>query len=206
MDNISVILDKSHRDYTGSKMGMWLFLVTEFFLFAGPLLLYAVYRYRFHLDFQRGSAGLDMPLAALNTVILITSSLTVSLAIVSVKKGSKRLGIILLGISALLGMFFIMDKYIEWSEEFRRGIYPGSPSLLTRSSGEVIFYGLYFFMTGLHGLHLAGGIVLIKVMILQIIRGKIHETDFVQLENSGLYWHLVDIIWIYLFPLFYLIH
>lgn len=195
---------RDYRDYIAAKLGMWLFLITEFFLFIGPFLLYSVYRYKFPQDFQSVSAGLNITLAGLNTVILLTSSITITLAISAVKKGRNRLGLILLGLTVILGVSFLLIKYLEWSAEISRGIYPGSPALLTRSSGEVIFYGLYFFMTGLHGLHIAGGIVLIKVMMLQIIRGKIHQNDYIQLENSGLYWHLVDIIWIYLFPLFYL--
>jgi len=100
---------------------------------------------------------------------------------------------------------FLVNKYFEWSAKFAHGIYHSSPKLLEQSSGEVLFYGLYYVMTGLHGIHVLGGVVLLAIMWYYVTKEIVHKSDFVKLENSGLYWHLVDIIWIFLFPLFYLI-
>jgi cytochrome c oxidase subunit 3 len=105
----------------------------------------------------------------------------------------------------LLGLLFLVNKYVEWSAKMGHGLYPNSPILLERSSGEILFFGLYYAMTGLHGLHVLVGVALLAVMCWLLVRGRIKSTDFILLENSGLYWHLVDIIWIFLFPLFYLI-
>jgi cytochrome c oxidase subunit 3 len=200
----SMVLEND-RDYTGSKIGMWLFLFTEIFLFGGLFLLYATYRYIHPQDFQHGSAGLNLILGTLNTVVLLTSSLTMALSVTSVQKGNKRLAIACLVLTILLGVVFLTNKYFEWSAEIQHGIYPGSAELLTHSKGEVLFYGLYFVMTGLHGLHVLAGVVLLSVILGLVARGKINRSEFIKLENSGLYWHLVDVIWIYLFPLFYLI-
>jgi cytochrome c oxidase subunit 3 len=102
-------------------------------------------------------------------------------------------------------MAFLVNKYFEWGEHIKEHIYPGSGVLALRGQGDVLFYGLYFFMTGLHALHIIIGLVFIAVIAVKIYRDKIGYDNFVQLENSGLYWHLVDLIWIFLFPLFYLI-
>jgi cytochrome c oxidase subunit 3 len=108
-------------------------------------------------------------------------------------------------ITILLALFFMVNKYFEWTAKFHHGIYPGSEELLARQPGEILFFGLYYVMTGLHGLHVLVGIVLIAVMARMTRQGKITHDNYVRLENTGLYWHLVDIIWIFLFPLFYLI-
>jgi cytochrome c oxidase subunit 3 len=196
---------EEHRDYTGSKIGMWLFLFTELFLFGGLFLIYATYRYTHPQGFQLGSEGLNIILGTLNTAVLVTSSLTMALSVSSLKRGNKRLSTVCLVLTILLGAVFLLNKYFEWSAEIQHGIYPGSAGLLKHTEGEVLFYGLYYMMTGLHGLHVLAGIILLSVILVLVVREKIHRSDFIKLENSGLYWHLVDIIWIYLFPLFYLV-
>lgn len=203
-ETVEGIADK-HRDYTGSKMGMWLFLVTEVYIFVGPFLLYALYRYRYPVDFHNASMELDLTIGVLNTLILLTSSLTMALSLSALRKGNKNLSISLVALTIFLGVVFLIDKYVEWVTKIGHGIYPNSEVLLKHSSGEIIFYGLYFFATGMHGLHVLAGIVLLLVMLILVFRGEVHQSDFIKLENSALYWHLVDIIWIYLFPLFYLI-
>jgi cytochrome c oxidase subunit III len=104
----------------------------------------------------------------------------------------------------VLGAAFLVNKYIEWSGEIHHGLYPNSPVLRNRPPGDQIFFGLYYSMTGLHGLHVLAGISLLSVMLVLVIRKKITGDDFNKLENAGLYWHLVDVIWIFLLPLFYL--
>lgn len=194
-----------HRDYTASKVGMWLFIFTEVLLFGGLFLLYSVYRSMHPREFYAAATGLSIFVGATNTVILLTSSLTIALSISALQKGNKRLSLLLQALTLLLGASFLVNKYFEWGAKIHHGIYPNGPELLLRSQGEILFYGLYYVMTGLHGLHVLAGLVLLSLMLIFAVRGRVNKQDFVRLENSGLYWHLVDVIWIYLFPLFYLI-
>ena len=194
-----------HRDYTGSKLGMWFFLFTEILLFGGLFLVYAVYRYVNVADFHAAAEGLSTIMGTANTVILLTSSLTMALAITALQRGNTRASIQFQAATIVLGLVFLVNKYIEWSGHIHEGIYPNAPELLARGHGQTLFYGLYYVMTGLHGLHVVAGLVLIGIMLTQTVRRQITGSDHVKLENAGLYWHLVDLIWIYLFPLFYLI-
>jgi len=196
---------EKHKDVTGSKIGMWLFLLSEILLFGGLFILYSAYRYKFPTDFHLAAGELDRVLGTFNTVILLTSSLTMALSISSMQKGKPRSSSLLLIATIFLGFLFIGNKYFEWAAKMEHGVYPNSPRLLGRPGGEVLFFGLYYAMTGLHGLHVLAGIILLAVMWILIRKERIHRADFMLLENSGLYWHLVDIIWIFLFPLFYLI-
>jgi len=194
-----------HRDYTGAKLGMWLFLFTEILLFGGLFLVYSVYRSVYAADFHAAAAELSVPIGTVNTVILLTSSLTMALAISAVQRGGKTVSLVLQAATIGLGLLFLVNKYFEWSAKFHHGIYPGSEILLQREHGQILFYGLYYAMTGLHGLHVIAGLIVIGIMLALTAKGRINAGDHVRLENAGLYWHLVDLIWIYLFPLFYLI-
>jgi cytochrome c oxidase subunit 3 len=192
-------------DYTGAKMGMWIFLFTEVLFFGGLFLLYSVFRAKYTLDFHNSAAELDLFLGTANTAILLTSSMSMALSIALVRKDRKVASIICQSVTIILGMIFLADKYIEWSAHIGHGIYPDSPQLLQLSRGKIIFFSLYYVMTGLHGLHVLLGVCVILGMLILTVREKITREDFVKLENTGLYWHFVDIVWIYLFPLFYLI-
>lgn len=194
-----------HRDDTGSKIGMWLFLFTELLLFGGLFLLYSVYRFKHPEAFHHAAAELNLFLGTVNTVLLLTSSCTMVLSIYSIQRRQKTQTLLFLGLTVFLGVLFLVNKYFEWGAKIDHGIYPNSPELLTRDQGEILFTGLYYAMTGLHGLHVLVGVLLLSVMLVFAGREKIDSGNFVVLENSGLYWHLVDVIWIYLFPLFYLI-
>lgn len=194
-----------HRDYTGAKIGMWLFLFTELLLFGGMFLLYSVYRARYSGEFHEAAKELNVSIGALNTLILLTSSLTMAMAISATQTGRKAQSLALQYFTILCGMGFMVNKYIEWSAKFHHGIYPNSPELLAMPHGEIIFFGLYFVMTGLHGAHVLIGMSVIGYMTYFTHKDMINAGDYVKLENAGLYWHLVDLIWIYLFPLFYLI-
>lgn len=205
MEAIPHTASETHIDYAGSKLGMWLFLLTEILLFGGMFLLYSVYRAKYNQAFHSAAEELDAFMGALNTVILLTSSLTMALSIAAIKKKNKQLSLILQAATIILAFAFLVNKYFEWGAKFHHGIYPGSPDLLALSKGDTLFYSLYYVMTGLHGFHVFAGIVLLSVMLCLTAGGTIHSKNFVKLENSGLYWHLVDVIWIYLFPLFYLI-
>lgn len=195
-----------HRDDEASKLGMWLFLFTELLLFGGLFLLFASYRGLYPADFHTGAGELNSTIGVLNTVVLLTSSLTVALSIAAIQRGNRKLAMTLLALTLFFGCLFLFDKYIEWHAEIvHHGIYPNSPVLLARPPGQILFFGLYFTMTGLHGLHIIIGLIVLSVLLALVAKGKIHAGRFAALENGGLYWHLVDIIWIFLLPLFYLV-
>jgi cytochrome c oxidase subunit 3 len=128
-----------------------------------------------------------------------------ALSIFYIQKGDRTYAVFFLLATLILGFLFLGIKYVEWTAKIGHGLYPNSSRLLTRGKGDILFYGLYYSMTGLHGLHVLIGLVVLSVMLVLVLKGKINEHHFIPLENSGLYWHLVDIIWIFLFPLFYLI-
>lgn len=194
-----------HRDDLASKTGMWLFLFTEMLLFGGLFIVYTVYRYRNGEAFHQAAHELSVVIGTINTIILLVSSATIAMAVTAIQKKNKKLALILLGITIVLGIIFLVNKYFEWGDHIKEQIYPGSSVLALRGQGDVLFYGLYFIMTGLHALHIIIGLGFIGFIAVFIIKDKIASDNFVLLENSGLYWHLVDLIWIFLFPLFYLI-
>lgn len=194
-----------HSDKIGSKMGMWLFLFTEVLLFGGMFLTYAVYRYQYSEQFHLAAMELDTAIGTLNTVILLTSSLTMALSIAYIQRNNKSLSIVFLLSTIFLALIFLVNKYFEWTAKIQHGIYPKSEELLNKPSGQILFFGLYYVMTGLHGLHVVIGVIILSVMLVFLIKNKINSENYIKLENSGLYWHLVDLIWIFLFPLFYLI-
>lgn len=194
-----------HRDDVGARMGMWLFLFTELLLFGGMFILYSVYRYNNPDAFHLAAKELNTIIGTFNTAILLTSSLTMALSITAIQRNNKSLSIFFQLLTVVLALGFMVNKYFEWTAKFNHGIYPGGEQLLSRESGEILFFGLYYVMTGLHGLHVIIGIVLILVMTRFTAKGIIRQDSYVKLESAGLYWHLVDIIWIFLFPLFYLI-
>jgi cytochrome c oxidase subunit 3 len=193
------------RDDTSAKLGMWLFILSELILFGGMFILYSVYRYKNSADFHHASGELEVILGTLNTVILLTSSLSVAASIAAIQRGQRKLSMVLLMATMALGLVFLVNKGFEWGTKIEHGIYPNSPALLARPKGEILFFGLYYVMTGLHGLHVLIGVCVLSVMLILVAKEKINQRRFVPLENSGLYWHLVDIIWIFLYPLFYLI-
>jgi cytochrome c oxidase subunit 3 len=204
MTDIARVPHKS-IDYTGAKLGMWLFLFTEILLFGGMFLVYAVYRQVNTTDFYEGAKEMSLFFGALNTAILLTSSLTMALSISAVKQGAKVRSMLLQAATIILGAAFLANKFIEWHEHILHGFYPNSPELLAMSHGKILYFGLYYVMTGIHGLHVLIGMGIIGFTLLLTQRNSISETDYIKLENTGLFWHLVDVIWIYLFPLFYLI-
>ncbi len=197
--------EHSHRDDIRSKMGMWLFLFSELLLFGGLFFMYSVYRYMHHADFSIASKEMNTFFGTANTIILLTSSLTMALAINAMQRGKRGLSIFLQIFTILCGAAFMVNKFLEWSHEFAEGNYPGSPILAAKPQGQILYFGLYYSMVGLHGLHVLVGMTVITFMLVFTIRGKITPDNYVKLEAAGLYWHLVDIIWIFLFPLFYLI-
>ena len=196
---------EEHYDPTGSRFGMWLFLFTEILLFGGLFLLYSVYRAGHPAEFHLAAGELNLAFGTFNTVLLLTSSLTMACSITAIRLGNARLSTLLLLATILFGLVFLFDKYLEWGSKIHHGIFPGSPALLERPAGEVLFFGLYYVMTGLHGVHVLAGVALLSYVLYLVVKGRVDGNRYAWLENSGLYWHLVDIIWIFLFPLLYLI-
>ena len=194
-----------HRDDEASKMGMWLFLFTELLLFGGLFLVYTIYRHLNYEAFSHAALELSVTFGTINTVVLITSSLTIALSISAIKVNQVKKAIILLWGTIFFALVFMINKYFEWSAKIEHGLFPGMEHFMDLPPGEGLFYLLYFFMTGLHAFHIIAGSIFIIVVISQLNKGKVKHDDYILQENAGLYWHLVDVIWIYLFPLFYLI-
>ena len=192
-------------DHEGAKYGMWFFLFTEVLFFGGMFILYSVFRSKYPEAFHRAAAEENLLLGSINTAILLTSSLALALSLRAVQRGNRRLSLWLQSATVVMGGIFLVVKYFEWMEKISRGLYPGSAVLLKKEHGEILFFGLYYVMTGIHGLHVIIGMIVISSMIYFTASGKITADNFTKLENTGLYWHFVDIVWIYLFPLFYLI-
>ena len=207
MDTTFVLPNSGHnRDDVSSKMGMWLFLFTELLLFGGLFLVYMVYRFVYHDAFLQASYDLNVWFGGVNTVILLTSSMTVAMSITAMQKGNPGLSTKLLWLTILAALAFLVIKSFEWSAKFEHGLFPGMAHYSELPNGERLFFFLYFFMTGLHALHVIVGAVFLLIVIRGIGKQNVRQDKYMLLENGGLYWHLVDLIWIYLFPLFYLIH
>jgi len=194
-----------HRDDLGSKLGMWLFIFTELLLFGGLFIVYAVYRHANQDAFHLAAKQLDVTVGTINTVILLISSMTIAMSTTAIQKKNKKLTLFLIGITLVLALVFLVNKYFEWSGKISHGLYPGSPILEELGQGDILFFGLYFFMTGLHAVHIIVGMVFLGVGFMRVKNDRLSFDNYQLLENGGLYWHLVDLIWIFLFPLFYLI-
>jgi len=178
-----------------ATLGLWTFLATEVLLFGGLFTTYVVYRVRYPKMFYEDHLMLDRVLGAVNTLVLICSSLTVALGIAAIRRGKVRLLQRYLAATILLACGFLGIKAVEYSAKFSHGIHPGTD----------IFFSLYFMLTGLHALHVLGGMGVLCAMAVLAGRGKFSESYHTPVELSGLYWHFVDLVWIYLFPLLYLI-
>jgi cytochrome c oxidase subunit 3 len=196
---------QEHGDDTTARLGMWVFIFTEILLFGGLFLVYAVMRVRYSDDFHESAHHLNALIGAINTVVLLVSSMTVAMSITAVQQKNKRLAVTLLFITLVCAGIFLVNKYFEWGHKIHIGLYPGSDLMLTLKHGEILFFSLYFFMTGLHMLHLVIGAIILTIVMIKVQIGTITSERYVLLENGGLYWHLVDLIWIFLFPLLYLI-
>lgn len=189
------------------RLGMWVFLGSETLLFAALFALYAAYRAVYPAEFLAASHHNDVTIGTINTVVLISSSFSVAWALHSVRHGARRAGALSLGVTVLLGLVFLGLKLVEYADHFRHGIYPGQLYAFAElpGHGATLFFTLYYFLTGLHALHVLGGMTFLALLIRPVVRARIHQRDHVLLENGALYWHLVDLIWIFLWPLLYLV-
>jgi cytochrome c oxidase subunit 3 len=188
-----------------AKMGMWLFLFTEVLLFGALFIAYAVYLQMYGWHFREASGLLSIPMGGFNTLVLLTSSMTMALSIAALQRGNKALSIKLMNFTVACAVVFCIVKAFEWGAKFEHHLYPTSEHMQTLTQGKQVYFNLYFTMTGLHALHVIIGAALILWARAKVIKGTVHGERIAFLENIGLYWHLVDLVWIFLFPLFYLI-
>jgi cytochrome c oxidase subunit 3 len=192
-----------------SVLGMWVFLVTEIMFFGGMFTIYIVGRVLDHTAeaWILGSNHLDVPLGALNTAVLICSSLTMALAVRSAQVGSRRGQLVNLVLTILLGSVFLVVKYFEYAEKFEHHLVPGPhfDMSLPLANQQQLFFSIYFMLTGVHALHMVVGIGIMLVILAMAWRGRFSPAWYTPVEVSGLYWHFVDIVWIFLFPLLYLL-
>lgn len=194
------------QQYQASALGMWLFLVTELMFFGGLFLGYSIYRSQYPDAFAHASHHLDITLGAFNTVVLIGSSLTMVLAVHAAQISNKKKQVIYLLLTMLFGSIFLGVKAIEYSHKFHEHLVPGPHFHITDAGpGAQLFFSLYFAMTGMHAVHMIIGIVMLGILTFHASKGKYHKNYHTPVEMIGLYWHFVDIVWIFLFPLLYLI-
>ena len=200
--------DSLEQQHEASTLGMWVFLVTEVMFFGGLFMAYIVYRTWYPLAFAEGSHHLDILLGGFNTAVLICSSLTMAMAVHAAQLGNRKGQVRFLVLTILLGATFLGVKVIEYAEKFEHHLIPGHNFQWEGAADPrnvEIFYTLYFTMTGLHALHMIIGIGVMLVILFMACRGRFTPEYYSPVEVSGLYWHFVDIVWIFLFPLLYLL-
>lgn len=187
--------------YEAAKLGMWLFLATEILLFAVLFTAFAIFRWYYLDEFHRGSHHLNWQLGATNTAVLLISSFTAALAVDAAQHGNNKKVSNLLIFTILCGAAFLVIKYIEYSSKYKAGLWPGGANYFEYRN----FLGLYFCMTGLHALHVIIGMGLLGWVLSKSMKNRFSPDYYTPVEIGALYWHLVDLIWIYLFPLLYLV-
>jgi cytochrome c oxidase subunit 3 len=199
--------DDLAQQHEAASLGMWVFLVTEILFFGGLFAGYTVYRASYPEAFGEASHHLDRLLGSINTAVLITSSLTMALAVHSAQEGRRRGLIVCLLVTMALGAVFLGIKGTEYAHKFDERLVPGLNFVAEGPHGGQVelFMLFYFIMTGLHALHLGVGIGLLGVLIVLAWRGHFSADYYAPVETGGLYWHFIDIVWIFLFPLLYLI-
>ena len=199
--------DDTEQQYEASSLGMWTFLITEIMFFGGLFALFAVYVSAYAEAFAEGSRHLDLVLGATNTVVLLGSSLTMAMAVRSAQTGRRNGQVVYLLLTLALGLVFLGIKAVEYGHKFEQHLVPGPnfsfPSPLAQN--VQLFFSFYFAMTGMHALHMVVGVGLLSVLLFQAWRGRYTAEYFTPVEVSGLYWHFVDIVWIFLFPFLYLV-
>jgi cytochrome c oxidase subunit 3 len=190
-----------------ARLGMWLFLATEVLLFAALFAAYGIYRFLFTAEFAAASRSLATWIGLVNTIVLVTSSFTVAMGLDRAGRGQGKGTLFFFALSVLLACVFLGFKYVEYSHHFHAGELPGRFYTATSVAlpGGPVFFTLYFLITGLHGIHVVVGMTVLAVIGLRAGRGAYTREYHVPVELAGLYWHLVDLIWIFVFPLIYLV-
>lgn len=199
--------NSAEHEYATSKEGVWLFLTSEILMFGGLFVGYILYASMYPDVFKYGSLSTDWRLGATNTLVLLTSSLTMVLGVHYCQVNQKSKAVFNLAVTIACGAIFMVIKYFEYSHKIHLGLMPG-----TWFAGDAhgldnmgLYYSFYFMMTGLHGIHVLAGMCLIAWVMIRANRGEFSEKYYTPVEGVGLFWHLVDLIWIFLFPLLYLV-
>lgn len=199
--------EDAEQQYEAASLGMWIFLVTEVLFFGGLFTAYLVYRYEHAAAFAGASSHLGLWLGGINTAVLIGSSLTMALAVHAAQTGHRKTLIQFLGATIALGLVFLTIKGVEYSHKFHEHLVPGLNFAYEGADANAaeLFFCLYFLMTGLHALHMIIGVGVLGVLAWLAWRGWFSSEYYAPVEVTGLYWHFVDLVWIFLFPLLYLI-
>jgi cytochrome c oxidase subunit 3 len=199
------------QQFDTTKIGMWLFLATEVLLFGGLFVGFGLMQGKYPREFFEAHHHLQRGFGALNTVVLLISSWTMVMAVSAAQKGDRKKQVLFLSLTIFCACIFLGVKYFEYSHKIHDGLLPGKyythghEDLIKDTHGYATFFSFYFMMTGLHGIHILAGIGLLSWILMRARRGEFSSSFFTPVDLVGLYWHLVDLIWIYLFPLFYLI-
>ena len=199
------------QQFDTSKIGMWLFIATEILLFGGLFVGFGLMQNQYPKEFVEAHTHLQRSLGALNTVVLLFSSWTMVMAVHSAQSNQRKKLEIFLILTILCAFIFLGVKYFEYTHKFEEHLLPGKfyghqhEDSIQDTHGYATFFAFYFMMTGLHGLHIVGGIVALSWLLFRARKGEFTSAYFTPVDLVGLYWHIVDMIWIYLFPLYYLI-
>ena len=199
--------DDIEQQHESVSLGMWIFLATEIMFFGGMFLGYAIYRGAYSTAYAEASRHLDVLLGGINTAVLLCSSLTMAMAVHAAQLGGRRTVIIFLIATIILGAAFLGIKSFEYYHKYEEHLIPGGHFEFAgpNANHAQIFFSFYFAMTGMHALHMIVGIGMMLVIILLTWRGRFTPEYYFPVEMAGLYWHFVDIVWVFLFPLLYLV-
>ena len=207
METVAHQFDDIHQQREASTLGMWIFLATEVLFFGGMLLAYSVYRTMYFQPFAEASRHLDVLLGSLNTAVLLCSSLTMAMAVHEAQAENRKGVVRFLGMTMLFGTVFLAIKFYEYYEKYQEGLIPGANFAWhgDEPARASLFFISYFVMTGMHALHMIIGIGMMAVLAELSRRGRFSAAYYTPVELGGLYWHFVDIVWVFLFPLLYLV-
>jgi cytochrome c oxidase subunit 3 len=199
--------DDPEQQLEASRIGMWIFLATEIMFFGGMFMGYILYRTDYSAVFANASNHLDVLLGGINTAVLICSSFTMALAVHGAQSGKRNALVAFLLLTIILGSVFLGIKFTEYYFKFEEHLVPGSSFIYEGALAKPaeMFFSFYFVMTGMHALHMIIGIGLLTSLIIRSLRGLFSPSYYTPVELTGLYWHFVDIVWIFLFPLLYLV-
>ena len=199
--------NSAEEEFEASKQGMWVFMVTEVLMFGGLFVAYAIFRGLYPEMFHEAHHELSVQMGTINTIVLITSSLSMVLAVGAAQRGQKDRTILALIVTFLLACCFLVIKYFEYKAKFMHGLLPGAhfTNVHLTHPKTPLFFSIYFMMTGLHGIHVVIGMCLMVWLLKRTLRNDFSPSFYTPVELVGFYWHFVDLVWIFLFPLLYLV-
>lgn len=199
----------AEHEFETTKQGIWLFMVTEILMFGGLFVGYAIYHNMFPEMFAEGASHLDWKMGFINTLVLIFSSFTMALGILYCQTNQQKKAVVALATTVLCGAIFMCIKYMEYTHKFHLGLFPGKLLDVAHTGAAHanlgLYFGFYYCMTGLHGTHVLIGMSLIIWVMIRAMKGEFSSEYYTPVEGVGIFWHIVDLIWIFLFPLLYLV-